>query len=327
MARIKYIYDTKTCRYERVKRTWTDVIINFAGYLAAAFVMALAVVLIRNTYYETPLTRQLSAENDALVEHHRTLQAELVEVSSVIDALNERNKNIYRKIYEAEPVNIGSEDQDDNNFARHYRNILEHGWDNEEHVSEVTDRIRGIQRKTSHESMEEVIRLAKEKSKILTSIPSIQPVHNEEITKLSSGFGMRINPFHKGRVMHFGVDYAAHRGEPVVATADGKVKLVKSGSTLETGYGNYVEIDHGNGYVTRYAHLGEIMVKQAGKVQRGDTIAVAGNSGGSVAPHVHYEVIKDGNQVDPLIFMVQGLDDHAYRKLKQIAGRENQSLD
>jgi murein DD-endopeptidase MepM/ murein hydrolase activator NlpD len=138
---------------------------------------------------------------------------------------------------------------------------------------------------------------------------------------------MRINPFHKARVMHFGIDFATHRGDNVLATGDGRVKLVKSNSKLETGYGNYIEIDHGNGYVTRYAHLGEIEVGQGDRVKRGDTIAKAGNSGGSIAPHVHYEIIKDGNQIDPLNFMIQGLDDHMFRTLRQVAGRENQSLD
>jgi len=326
MARIKYTYDTKTCRYERVKRTWTDVFLNFAGYLAAALVMALLVVLIRNAYYETPVTRKLDRENETLREHHQSLKAELIDLSSVIDALNERNNNIYRKIYEAEPFGQLPE-SDGMNFSKQYKSLLQKGWDNKKHIDSVAAQIDQIMARTSHRSMEEVMQLIREKTEDLTSIPSIQPIENQDLKKIASGFGMRINPFHKGRVMHFGIDFATHRGEEIYATGDGRIKTVKSGSQLETGYGNYVEIDHGNGYVTRYAHLGEVKVNRGDRVNRGDVIALAGNSGGSIAPHVHYEVIKDGNQIDPLIFMVQGLDDHMYRTMKQMAGRENQSLD
>ncbi|MCA6079140.1 M23 family metallopeptidase [Fulvivirga sedimenti] len=326
MARIKYTYDTQTCRYERVKRTWMDVFLNFAGYLATAAVVATFVVLIRNAYYETPQTRSLTRENESLREHHENLRAELFEVSSVIDALNQRNNNIYRKIYEAEPLQNGASTTR-SNFSKHYKTILQNGWDNEDYVEDAVDKIEKIRKASSKRSMEEVIRLARDNSEILTSLPAIQPVENKDLKKLASGFGMRINPFHKARVMHFGIDFATHRGDNVLATGDGRVKLVKSNSKLETGYGNYIEIDHGNGYVTRYAHLGEIEVGQGDRVKRGDTIAKAGNSGGSIAPHVHYEIIKDGNQIDPLNFMIQGLDDHMFRTLRQVAGRENQSLD
>ena len=326
MARIKYTYDTKTCRYERVKRTWLDIFLNFAGYLAAALVVALVVVLIRNAYYESPLTRKLSEENDILKEHHTSLKAELFEINSVISALDERNKNIYRKIYEAEPINFNNTDPG-TDFSRNYRKLLQNGWNNKDHVDSTARRIDNVLKNSSHSSMVEVMKLAKKNSEMLTSLPAIQPVVNEDLKKLSSGFGMRINPFHKGRVMHFGMDFATHRGESVLATGDGKIKTVRDGSTLETGYGNYIDIDHGNGYVTRYAHLGEIKVRQGQTVKRGDVIALAGNSGGSIAPHVHYEVIKDGNQIDPLNFMIQGLDDHMFREMRQIAGRENQSLD
>ena len=326
MARIKYTYDTKTCRYERVKRTWMDVFLNMAGYLATSVVVAVIVVLIRNAYYESPVTQKLTGENSTLKEHHQNLKAELLDLNSVIDALNERNNNIYRKIYEAEPLATSQEGLGAT-FSSQYKSLLEKGWRNKDHIDSVAGRIEDIRSGTSNRPMVDVVKLLRKNSETLTSIPSMQPVENKDLKKLSSGFGMRINPFHKGRVMHFGMDFATHRGEEIYATGDGRIKQVKTGSRLETGYGNYVDVDHGNGYITRYAHLGEVKVTRGQKIERGDVIALAGNSGGSIAPHVHYEVIKDGNQIDPLIFMVQGLDDHMYRTMKQIAGRENQSLD
>lgn len=328
MARIKYYYDTETCRYERAKVTFSDISFNMLGFLSVALVMAIAIVLIYNTYFDSPSEAQLKKENKELQNYYHALLDEMDEVSTVIDVLKERDDNIYRKIYEAEPLPPTVREAG-HGGVEEYRQIMEKGLHDKQLVLATFKKIDNIKRKASiqNQSFDQLMQMAKSNNKMLSSLPSIQPVDNEELTKLASGFGMRINPFHKGRVKHNGIDFAAPRGSEVYATGNGEVKFVKDNSELQTGYGNYIEIDHGFGYVTKYAHLGYINVKKGDKVKRGDVIAVVGSSGGSVAPHVHYEVIKDNKKIDPIIFLMQGLSDTEYHQLLNLATHENQSFD
>ncbi len=324
MARIKYTYDTDSCRYERVRRSGLDVLLNSLGYLASAVIIGLVIVLVYNFYFETELTRTLKKENEAMEKHYTSLKGELVDVEKVISALRERDTKIYKRIYEAEPLT----DNDETRLANvTLRELIENGWDNESYVQETKDKIEDILSNSSTAKLNEISKLVKEKTEMLAALPAIQPVHNPDLTKLASGFGMRINPFHKGRVMHRGIDFAAHRGEAVVSTGAGTVVVVKENVNLETGYGNYVEIDHGFGYVTKYAHLQEITVRRGQKVGRGEQIATVGSSGGSVAPHVHYEVIREGEKIDPIHFFINGINDHQFRELRKRAKQENQAFD
>src|SRR5690606_13042941 len=152
------------------------------------------------------------------------------------------------------------------------------------------------------------------------------PVKEWNTEKLISGFGTRVDPFHKGLYEHTGVDISLPRGTEVVATAPGWVTLARK-SSIPAGYGNYIEVDHGHGFITRYAHLGDLHVKQGQRVTKGQVIATSGNSGGSVAPHLHYEIIRDGVQVDPIPYMIEGLDPAEHHRMKQISKIQNQSLD
>ncbi len=328
MARIKYYYDTETCRYERAKVTKSDILTNFLGFFSVALIMAIGFVLIYNTYYETATEKALKKENNELEEHFTILETEMQEVQEVIAALEERDNNIYRKIYEAEPLPQEVRQAGIGGGAVRYKAILEKGLGDANLVSSIMSKIDQLKRKASiqNQSFDELMRLAKDKG-TLKNIPAIQPVNNPELTRLVSGYGMRINPFHKARVMHEGMDFAAPRNTPVYATADGKVTIAKENKVLEAGYGSYVQIAHGNGYETKYAHLGSIATRKDADVKRGDIIGYVGSTGGSIAPHVHYEVIKDGRKIDPLNFLMYGLDDKDYKKLLKLATRENQSFD
>ncbi len=324
MARIKYTYDTDSCRYERVRRSWMDVLLNSLGYVAAAMVIGVVIVMVYNFYFETELTRTLKKENTAMEKHYTSLKAELVDVEQVITALRERDTKIYKRIYEAEPI-VENEETRLANVT--LRELIDNGWDNEEYVEDTKQRIDKLLQRSSRMEFKEIALLVSENEAMLSALPAIQPVDNPDHTKLASGFGMRINPFHKGRVMHRGIDFAAHRGDPVVATGSGKVIEVKENVRLETGYGNYIEIDHGFGYVTKYAHLEKIEVTRGQEVKRGEKIATVGTSGGSVAPHVHYEVIRDGEKIDPIHFFINGINDHDFRELRKRARQENQAFD
>ena len=274
MARIKYYYDTETCKYERAKVTKGDVFTNFMGFLSVALIMAITMVLIYNTYFESSIEAQLRKENSELSDHYAVLETEMTEVQEVINALEERDNNIYRKIYEAEPIPLSAAVEKQGN-AEKYRIIMEKGLGDKQLVSSTSGQIDQLKDKASakNNSFEQIMQLARENNSMLSSLPAIQPIDNKDLTQLVSGFGMRINPFHKARVKHEGIDFAAPRNTPVYATGNGKVVTVKKNSILETGYGNYVEIDHGFGYISKYAHLGEIKVSVGDDVQRGEQIA------------------------------------------------------
>jgi len=166
--------------------------------------------------------------------------------------------------------------------------------------------------------------MAQNKDNMWAAIPAIQPILNQELTRLASGFGMRIHPIYKVKKMHEGVDFSAPRGTPIYATGDGKVITVRNMGLK--GYGKYVEIDHGYGYVTKYAHMDEFNVRVGQEIKRGECIGYVGNSGSSTAPHVHYEVIKDDKNINPALYFFQDISPEEYEKLLELASIENQSL-
>ena len=163
-----------------------------------------------------------------------------------------------------------------------------------------------------------------EKEKLLKAIPTIKPVKNEDLTRMASGYGYRSDPFTKARKFHRGMDFTAPRGTPVYATGNG---VVKRADRRSSGYGRHVRINHGFGYTSLYAHLYKYVVKRGQKVKRGDLIGFVGSTGRSQAPHLHYEIIKDGKRVNPLNFYYGNLSPEEFAELLKVAGQENQSLD
>ena len=135
-------------------------------------------------------------------------------------------------------------------------------------------------------SFDDVVDMCKNHDEMLKCIPAIQPISNKDLRKTASGYGTRIDPIYGTTKFHSGMDFSAHPGTDVYATGDGTV--VKVG--WETGYGNTIEIDHGFGYLTRYAHLQSYNTKVGKKVVRGEVIGKVGSTGKSTGPHLHYEV-------------------------------------
>lgn len=326
MARIKYYYDTETCKYERVKVSTWDVLLNLLGFLTVALILAVGIVILYNTYFESPKEAQLRKENEELKFHYEILEKEMNKVSQMLATLQERDDNIYRVIFEAEPIpptiraaGVGGADR--------YKNLIEKGLEREELIVRNFKKIDKLKKQMYIQttSYDDILKMAKNKNDMLASIPAIQPIPNKELTRLASGFGQRIHPIYKARRMHWGIDFAAPRGTPVYATGDGKIKMAKT-SIRKVGYGNQIEIEHGYGYITKYAHLQAIVVKKGEEVKRGQLIGYVGSTGGSTAPHVHYEIIKDGKKIDPIQFLIQDVTDEEYQKLLELASRENQSL-
>ncbi|MEQ9425527.1 MAG: M23 family metallopeptidase [Cyclobacteriaceae bacterium] len=324
MARIKYYYDTETCKYERVKVSTWDVTLNFLGFLSVALILAVAILSVYSSYFDSPKEALLKKENEELKFHYDLLESEVENANQMLSALQGRDDNIYRVIFEADPIpqsirnaGVGGSDR--------YKDITESNLENEGLILETYQQIDQLKKKMyiQTKSYDEIMEMANNKVRMLAAIPAIQPVSNEELNRLSSGFGIRMDPIYKVRKMHPGIDFSAPNGTPIYATGDGTVKLVK---TSLGGYGRQVEIDHGFGYTTKYAHMSKYIVRRGQKVKRGEIIGYVGNTGKSTAPHLHYEVHKDNKKVNPVHYFFQDLSAEEYEKVLMLASIENQSL-
>ncbi len=324
MARIKYYYDTESCRYERIKVSGWDIFLNSLGFLVVSLVLAAGMVWGYMYYFESPEEAELRKENEEMLYHYNLISNQLEETNKMLGALEDRDDNIYRVIFGVEPVaeeirkaGVGG--------ANRYRELLDNGLKREELIVESYEKLDQLKRKMyiQTKSYDEIMELAMDKEKFLASLPAIQPVSNKQLKRLSSGFGYRIDPIHKVRRPHHGVDFSLPKGTPVYATGDGVVKKVRKSFS---GYGMQIEIDHGFGYVTKYAHLQMFNVKKGQKVKRGDVIAFSGNTGKSTAPHLHYEVRKDGKPINPVYYFSKDLSDEEFEEILRLASIENQAL-
>lgn len=324
MARIKYYYDTETCKYERVKVSSWDMTLNLLGFLSVSLIIAIGIVIIYNSYFDSPKEALLKKENQELQLYYDILEKEMEAVNSMMLALQERDDNVYRVIFEAEaiPSTIRSAGF---GGAHRYKNLLESGLAKEELILNNFQKVDKLKKQMyiQTKSYDEILEMAKDKSNMLASIPAIQPINNQELTRLASGYGMRIHPILKVRKLHTGLDYSAPRGTPIYATGDGTVTTVR---TNFGGYGKEVEIDHGYGFVTKYAHMDSFNVKKGQKIKRGECIGYVGTTGSSTAPHCHYEIIKDGVKINPVHYIFKDINPEEYEKLLELASVENQSL-
>lgn len=324
MSRIKYYYDPKTCKYERYKRSNWDIVLNSLGFFSLASVFAVIMLLSFNYFFESPKELMLKKENQELTLYYQLLEGEVTKLNHMMGDLQQRDDNLYRIIFETEPIpgemrnaGIGGSDR--------YKEIKEKGLKQEDLVISLSQKVDALKRQMYVQSVsyDEVTDMAYKKEEYWAAVPAIQPILNESLNMLASGYGMRIHPILKVRKMHKGVDFAAPKGTPIYATGDGVVISVK---TVFGGYGKHIEIDHGFGFITRYAHMNEFKVKRGQKVKRGDLIGTVGNTGSSTAPHVHYEIMKDGRFVNPVNYFFKDLTPEEFDKILELSGRENQSL-
>lgn len=324
MARIKYYYDTEKCRYERVKVHFSEVILNILGFLSLAFLMALGLVLIYNKFFPSLTEYALKIENESLRKDEQLLQAKLEKLDKQVDQLQERDASIYRVITGADSLPEFMREPQVDRFEKYHQlaeqteNFEQLLLDKRGHVDRLFKRV-----KYQNESYEEIMKLADNKEKMLASIPAIQPISNKELKRLASGYGWRTHPIYKVKKFHWGVDFSSPVGTPIYATGDGVIKMKRSSYG---GYGKQVEIDHGFGFVTKYAHMSDIHVKVGQKVKRGEQIGEVGSSGSSTAPHLHYEVIRNKEKVNPVHYFFNDLNAEEYEEILRLASIENQSL-
>lgn len=325
MSKVKYYYDSENLAYKRIKPQKRKKFGYLFLFLLSSFLFGfLCLVLLINTpYLETPKDKLLTAELESMKLNYRLLNKRLTLMSDALSAIEERDNNIYRIYFNTSAI---PEEQRKSGFGGPSRYKDLEGFNNSELVIKTNKKIDILSKELAiqSKSLDDIVTLAKQKEKLLAAIPAIQPVKNEDLKRMASGYGYRSDPFTKIRKMHFGMDFTSKTGTVIYATGDGVV--LKADNSL-SGYGNHIEINHGFGYVTLYAHLSKYNCRAGQKVKRGDVIGYVGSTGRSEAPHLHYEVIKNGEKINPLNFYYGSISAEEYVAITKLASQENQSLD
>jgi len=323
MLRTKFRYNPENLRYERVKISFFNVFVTLFSYLTFGVLFFGGLLLLQNYIIDTPSEKKLRADNESLNQHKIVLASQLLVSNNQLEELKKQDLDLYEKLFDAKlPV------EENQSVKNREEILLSEPRDFNKTISDLNTRFKDLysSAKSSNHFFHAKASVKKEDLSTLFSIPSIVPVENFEVINLVSGFGTRINPFHKGHYHHDGVDITSTRSSSVLAAGNGQVITTKR-SDLLAGFGNYVEIDHGHGLITRYSHLEEITVRVGQKIKKGLALGTVGSTGGSIAPHLHYEVIENGINVDPIKFFAEGLNAGQYQELVNKSKKQNQSLD
>lgn len=325
MAKVKYYYDSENLAYRKIitkKRKKFGFAVLFL-VASSLFGFLLLVFLLNSPYFDTPKERLQAREIENLKLRYAILNNKMNQLDDVISAIEDRDNNLYRVYFNTS----GIPDEERKSGFRDVNRYKElEGYNNSQLVTNTTKRIDGLSKELAiqSKSLDYILKLAKAKNNLLAAIPAIQPVRNENLKRLASGFGYRTDPFTKIKKMHEGMDFSARTGTPIFATGDG---VVARADNRASGYGNHIVIRHGFGYETYYAHLSKYNCKAGQRVKRGDIIGYVGSTGRSEGPHLHYEVHKGGKVVNPLNFYYGNISAVEYVAISQLANQENQSLD
>ncbi len=323
MSEPKYIFNHKTLSYEKYQPSWRQRMMRIFSYMLATAAFALVFVVAAFYFLGSPKERVLQRELSFMNLQYQILQDRLESMESLLADMQERDDNIYRVIFEAEPIPNSVRKAGYGGVDR-YDDLS--GFKNSDLVIDVSKQLDQIasQLYVQSKSYDEVYEMAKNKAEMLSSIPAIQPVNNKDLRRISSYFGIRMDPFYKVNKFHQGVDFSAPVGTDVYATGDGKVI---STTKSKWGYGNTLVIDHGFGYQTKYSHLHEFKVRKGEKIKRGQLIGTVGNTGKSTAPHLHYEVHKNNRPVNPIHFFFNDLTPEEYEMILELSLQPTQSMD
>jgi murein DD-endopeptidase MepM/ murein hydrolase activator NlpD len=323
LKKVKYYYNTHSLRYEKLETPLRVRLLQVFGFIAAAVVFAMGITFLGWRYFPSANERRLRQENADLRYSYKVLEAQVTDMGQRMAALEKRDNEVYRNIFEAEPV-------PDSMRAAKLALIAELkkvGQMNQESLTNsLANSLQNINNRMAFQqaSFNAIAGMIERKEDLLAAIPAIQPVSNKQLERIASGFGYRIDPVYKIPKMHAGLDFTAPSGTPIYATADGRVKDANYNTG---GYGNHVIINHGFGYETLYAHMVRIKARAGQVVKRGEVIGWVGSTGKSTGPHCHYEVHKNGSPVDPIYFFYNDLTPEQYDRLLKLAATRNQSFD
>ena len=323
MPKAKYYFNTDSLRFEKVVVSFRKRFLRVSGWLATALVFGSIVLLFAYSFLDSPKEKQLKRELNEMTLRYELIQQRMDLANAVLTDLQKRDDQVYRVIFEAEPI---PETVRGAGFGGTNRYREMEGFDNSELMINTSRAMDKLYRQLyiQSKSYDEVFELVKKKTELLASIPAIQPVNNDDLKRIGSGFGYRIHPIYKTRIMHEGIDFTAPIGTEIYSTGNGVVSKVEYNGR---GYGNNVVINHGYGFETLYGHMSKFNVRSGQRIKRGDVIGYVGNTGASTGPHVHYEVRRSGKKIDPVNYFFNDLTPEEFDKVREIASQTNQSFD
>jgi len=318
MPRTKYFYNQKSLSFEKVSENRGYVLWRFLGISSLIIVSVVILSVIISRYITDSYDDVLDRKTKAAEFEIKQLQRDLRELDASLLDLREKDENIYRAIYGVAPPKVNETDQND------YQELLKltHG----EALQKLKKRISELKALSASQekSYQQLTKLISQRSDLVNSIPAIMPVANKDLKRMASGFGYRLDPFYHTFTFHGGMDFTAETGTEVYATGDGRVVKRK---TDAWGYGNHLIVNHGHGYTTVYAHLSRFAVANGTKVKRGQLIGYVGSTGRSTGPHLHYEVRRNNNPLNPAFFYRNDLSDEDYQKMLELSQRETNRFD
>jgi murein DD-endopeptidase MepM/ murein hydrolase activator NlpD len=323
MANSRYRFNPESLSFDKVKLGFRSVLLRGLSFLVGSLLVAIVYYLIFAAFFDSPKEKVLLREIDQLTLQYDIIHREMKNLDKVITQLEEKDDNIYRAIFEAEPIPETQRESGVGGINR-YKDL--EGYNNSSIVIETTRKLDNLRKKivVQSKSFDELYELARRKEEMLVSIPAIMPISNRDLTRTASGFGPRVHPIYKIIKFHAGMDFTAPTGSEIYVTGNGTVESVISAAR---GYGKHIIINHGFGYKSLYAHLNDFNVRKGQKVERGDVIGYVGDTGTSLAPHLHYEITLNEKNIDPVNYYVNDLNAAEYEKMIEIVSMTGQSFD
>lgn len=310
-------------RFEKLTTPLRVRLLQVFGYIAASIVTGILIFAITFRYIDSPKEKLLRQQNDDLKQNYRVMEERIKQLQLQMDEIANRDNFVYRSIFESNPIPDSARVKE---MEKRKEVQLVQSMGETELITSMAAQLNNLSLRMAYQfkSFNAIDNMVKNKAKLLAAIPSIQPISNRQLNRVSSGFGYRIDPVYKDRRLHPGLDFTAPIGTPIYATADG---VVKDAGFNTGGYGNRVLINHGFGYETLYAHMVRIKARVGTKVKRGEVIGYVGSTGKSTGPHLHYEVHKNGTQLDPIYFFYNDLTPAQFDRILKLAAASNQSFD
>lgn len=323
MAKVRYKFNAHTLSYDKIVISFRTRLKRFLALFSTTLVSSIVIAFGILQFYESPRMKSLHKENERLQTQYELMYKDLQTIDKVLDDIEQRDNNLYRVIFESDPIPSTVRRAGFGGVNRYSK--LE-SFDNSDLVVKTAEKIDVLLKQSyiQAKSYDEVLKLAMNKEVLKTSMPAIMPVSNKSLKSTASGWGYRYHPIYKIKMFHYGMDFTASIGTKVYATGDG---VVKEAESVGGGYGRWILIDHGFGYQTLYGHLNGFNVKVGDHVKRGNVIGFVGNSGTSTGPHLHYEVHKNGEPVNPQYYYFKDLNAKEYEKLVTISSNIGQTFD
>lgn len=323
MEKTNFKFNKKTLEYEKVEVSLRERLKKVGLHLGVSIGLALLVIIGSYPIVSHYSEREKIEEINKLKAEYSIMNIKVEKIVTQLEVLKMRDDSVYAGIFGVAPVSkslrIGGTGGIDE-----FKNLR--GYSNTELMLQSAQLIKTLENQVNihQKGFERIKKLAHSRSEKLSHIPAIQPIHNHNLIRTASGFGMRMHPVYNVPKMHSGIDFTAKKGTEILATGDGVIENIKKSYT---GYGKHVIINHGFGYKTLYAHMSEFSVRKGQKIKRGDIIGKVGNTGTSTGPHLHYEVIRANKKIDPANFFFNDLNYDQYQEMVKISTQINTSLD